>query len=224
MFCKLHHRLAVITIFNPPPRIHVVSGEGAVLPLLRTLMTTRRRRFLAIGTFVAVSVAVLVAGVTFNLFMRPTSIVPSQADAVVVPGGGKGERLQRAVELMKSGVAPTLLLSLGGGHWTGPEHVVQEVNRLCNDGQTPFETICRIVVPDSTQGDAIVFSRLANERRWERLIVVTSDYHLFRSVRWFKRCFSGEVFGVGASSDKSISLLAHEWLGLVHATVERSCG
>jgi len=98
----------------------------------------------------------LVALVVANLvcFVWPSADTLQHADAVVVLAGGDGERLDRGLELVRAGVAPTLVAS------TGPA-------KLCDSSQ-PFEVICFMPSPETTRGEAEAIGHLAREHGWTR--------------------------------------------------------
>lgn len=186
--------------------------SGGLLKWLRTLLAA------------LLALAAGIAGLlTYCLFLSPASHTPDTADAIVVLAGGSGERLPRALHLMSTGVAASLVVSVGGEDWPTQE-AKNAAREICADQTLPFRIHCRKADPDSTRGEGRTFSSMATEQGWNRLIVVTSDYHLFRSTRWFSRCFAGEVFGVAAPATPSVKLLVHEWLGvLAQSTIRRSC-
>jgi uncharacterized SAM-binding protein YcdF (DUF218 family) len=167
---------------------------------------------------IAIGIAVLlVAGVaaTAKLFIWPSSHVPARADAVVVLSGDRGERLARGLELMNAGVAPTLVLA------GGPDF--QQAADLCLGGQ-PFEVVCLRPVPDSTRHEARAAARLASDRGWGSLVVVTTTTHLTRAGLLFRRCVDGTVHTVKAHRDPEVGFVVHEWLGVLHALVlARGC-
>lgn len=147
---------------------------------------------------------------------------PGRADAVVVLAGGRGERLEAATRLMDAGVAPVLAVSHGRQPgWT-------EGNRLCN-GVERYEVVCFEPEPDRTQGEARSVGRLARERGWQSVLVVTSRYHVTRARMLVDRCVEGDVRGVGARPPGRGGLptprnVAREWASYVHAfVIERDC-
>lgn len=156
---------------------------------------------------------------TAALFVWPRTGHPPHADAVVVLSGDHGERLPAALGLMKRGVAPTLVLD------GTPDFALWL--RLCQEAQT-FEVVCLRPDPDGTRAEAKDAGRLAEGRRWKRVVVVTTTYHVTRAGLLFRRCFDGGVAAVGAHppygwSDSARQIL-HEWLGVIHAmTLARSC-
>jgi uncharacterized SAM-binding protein YcdF (DUF218 family) len=174
----------------------------------------RARRNLRLGA-VAVAVLLVVALVALNLrlFVFPASSTPTHADAVVVLAGGDGERLDHGLDLVRKGVADTLVLS------TGPDS-------LCN-GHESFDVICFLPDPADTRGEAQAVGRIAREHDWHRLVLVTSDYHVTRAHLLLDRCFAGTVDVSPAKSGKGpiflLVAIGHEWGGLVEATLHRSC-
>jgi uncharacterized SAM-binding protein YcdF (DUF218 family) len=114
------------------------------------------------------------------------------ADAVVVLAGGRGPRLTRGLALVRRGVAPVLVVSDGWAA-TWPEG-----NRLCAGRRAPASVVCFYPRPSDTRGEAEAFSRLAQERGWTSVVVVSSRYHIARARILFERCFGGAVYTDGA--------------------------
>jgi uncharacterized SAM-binding protein YcdF (DUF218 family) len=52
--------------------------------------------------------------------------------------------------------------------------------------------------PYNTRGEAAIAARLARERHWRSLVVVTSSYHVARARFIFGRAFEGELTMVPA--------------------------
>lgn len=172
-----------------------------------------RRTLLVTGLVVIVVLALGLVALNLRLFVWPASSTPTHADAVVVLAGGNGERLDKGLELVRAGVAPTLVVS------TGPDW-------LCAN-RYEFEVYCFLPHPDDTRGEAEAIGRIASNRGWHHLVLVTSDYHATRAHLLVDRCFSGTVDVATAHSNQGpISLLwaiGHEWGGLAEAALHRSC-
>jgi uncharacterized SAM-binding protein YcdF (DUF218 family) len=184
---------------------------------------TRRRKLavtlLVFGLFIFLPFLVL----TNRWLIHPHTTNPTEADVVVVLGGGNGERLDRGLALMAAKVAPVMVLSTGI-HWVEPPNVVKAVKDTCAERSAQFEVVCIAALPDSTKGEAIAVADMAKKRGWHRIVVVTTDHHLTRSMRWFTRCFSGEVFPVSAPASTGPSEIAHEWAGTIaQFTLDRTC-
>lgn len=153
------------------------------------------------------------------LFVVPSQDTPRHADAVVVLAGSRRERLPKALELMRRGVAPVLLISGGRDpRWT-------QAHPYCA-GKSRFRTICFDAKPFSTRGEAETVARMARRRGWHSIVVVTSTYHVVRARMLFRRCFDGRVQAVGGEPRPlgwAFGVL-FEWPKLVYAlTVRRSC-
>src|SRR5438270_5572142 len=107
----------------------------------------------------------------------PTVDLPRSADAIVSLDGDRPRRLRRAVELAAQGVAPTLVVVRG-------EAVAPE---LLTARGLPFEVLSVVPEPSTTRGEARAVARLASERDWRRILVVTSSYHIPRARLIFRR-------------------------------------
>lgn len=177
--------------------------------------SARLRR--ARAAFVVLVVAWLVA--TAVLFVWPRQDEPSRADAVVVLSGGRKTRLAKGLELIRGGVAPTLVISDGRAPGWG------EANRLCGGGER-FEVVCFRPRPYSTHGEANDIARLAQRHGWATLVVVTSRYHVTRARMLFRRCTDAEIEGVAARTPplSMVMNMPFEWgKFLYQVTVERDC-
>lgn len=129
--------------------------------------------------------------------------------------GDFGERLARALALIGDGASSTLVFD--------GEPDSQHVLDLCAGGQ-PFEVVCLRPDPDSTRYEARAARRLATERHWKRVAVVTSTAHLTRAGVLFDRCLDADVVMVEGHRRPDARFLIHEWLGLGHAlTVGWGC-
>lgn len=170
--------------------------------------------------WLALAPVVAVVALTPPLFLRPALDRPSRADAVVVLGPGRhGERFAEAMRLMRRRVAPILVVSESSRPARWPLE-----RALC----ARRDAICFRARPFNTRGEAREVARLARRRRWRRLVVVTSTYHVTRARLLYERCFDGRIDVVGArpggGGREEIGLVAHEWGGLLAAlTVFRGC-
>ena len=157
---------------------------------------------------------------TTVLFVRPREDSPARVDAVVVLSGSRKYRLPRALELMRTGVAPTLVIS------NGLDPSWRQARSLCRGGESRFRVVCFVPNPDSTRGEAEAVSRLAARQDWRRVVLVTSRFHVTRARMLFDRCFDGDVGAVGTGSPwilYPLNLLT-EWGKLGYQlTVERKC-
>ena len=127
---------------DAPPR-HTDRWLGD-LPLFPVALPLNRRLLLALG-FGLLLVTALIVVFSVRWFLRPSSVTPDRADAVVVLAGGEGERLEHALSLMADAVAETLVLSVGNEVWPDAEAVTE----TC--GEATFEVVCFTPNPDTTK-------------------------------------------------------------------------
>jgi uncharacterized SAM-binding protein YcdF (DUF218 family) len=179
-----------------------------------------RRLLVALGLLVGLW---LVAVAVLFVWPQANETPPAHADAVVVLSGGENQRLDPALKLVQRGVAPILAISSAfqDPRWT-------KAHRLCNgqDGRLRFKVICFAATPYSTRGEAETVTRLAKHDGWNRVIVVTSTYHVTRARMLFRRCFHGKLWTVGTGS--TWWTLPEDWASetgklTVQAFYERGC-
>jgi uncharacterized SAM-binding protein YcdF (DUF218 family) len=136
----------------------------------------------------AVGVPLLAAWVVVAsaLFVWPHDDGPiaGRADAVVTLAGS-ASRLPVAARLVADGVAPVLAVSLDGT----PNN--RESEQLCRDPRPRL--VCFRADPISTRGEARALERLAREHGWDDVVVVTSDFHVFRARLILERCFGEQL-------------------------------
>jgi len=155
------------------------------------------------------------------LFAWPSSDAPGRADALIVLGPGRhGERIEKALELMRSGVSNVLVVSEGSGAaW-------RRVADICTR-RTSFQIVCFRATPYTTRGEAEIASRLAAARGWGEIAIVTSTYHITRARLLWARCYDGDLrlisAGRGGNAREWIASVLHEWGGLAEALPQRAC-
>jgi uncharacterized SAM-binding protein YcdF (DUF218 family) len=147
--------------------------------------------------------------------------VPARASAVVVLSGAKN-RLTRAEELIRGGVAPVLAISSvrKTPRW-------RAAVRLCRAGRYfRARVLCFEARPYSTRGEAETMAKIARSHGWRSLVIVSSTFHLTRAKLLFRRCYSGRLSLVGTSTP--LWQLPAEWGEetaklFVQLLFERSC-
>ena len=147
-----------------------------------------------LGRVVLVLLLALVAGMAW-LFLAPPVGEPFEDGPVIVLGGGGGERLTTAIDIVGDPrPGRELVLSEGAySEWEVRGRSCREASVHCFDPR-----------PANTYGEAVTVATLAAEQGWERLTVVTSDYHATRSRLYFHTCLDTEVTLVAADSGYSM--------------------
>jgi uncharacterized SAM-binding protein YcdF (DUF218 family) len=154
-----------------------------------------------------------------------------KADALIVLSDDNfyADRATRAAELLRQGKAPLIVAS---GRRLRPNAGIAELmeHDLVERG-VPKDKILRLAHDaDSTREEAEVVARLAEERKWHSVIVVTSNYHTRRARYIFRRVFPQDIeVGVASARDgdfdpqhwwekrKSLKELTREFAAMVVA-------
>jgi uncharacterized SAM-binding protein YcdF (DUF218 family) len=125
------------------------------------------------------------------------------ADAIVVLGDDdfSGDRAARAADLFREGDAPVVVAS---GRRLRPYAGIAEL--IAHDLQSDGVPSAAVVPFDhdaaDTREEAMALRGLAAQRRWRRLIVVTSNYHTRRARYIFLKVFpAGVSIAVASSAD-----------------------
>jgi uncharacterized SAM-binding protein YcdF (DUF218 family) len=123
------------------------------------------------------------------LFPQQVLVIDSgetEADAIVLLGGGSGERPMRAAELFRAGVAPRIIVS-GAGDAGG--------NRLLlmNRG-VPGSAIELEPNSKTTKENALFSIPLLRAEGAKRVVLVTSWYHSRRALKCFRHYASDIQF------------------------------
>jgi hypothetical protein len=141
----------------------------------------RRAAVVAAAVLVALTVVMGISGIT--LFTNAKVDPLKKADAVVVLGGEHDGREDYGIGLARDGWAPTVVIS---DAYPKGDPVME---RVCKP-QPPIEVVCARATELNTRGEAQMVQRLAAERSWTKIIVVTWRYHLPRARLIFQQCFS----------------------------------
>lgn len=144
----------------------------------------------------------------WGLEERSAALTPAvlpRADAVVVLGGGLrpalpprqgvevgegGDRLLRGLQLVRQGLAPLLVTSGGRVSFTGNDPAPPEAfwaRDLAQQLGLPAERI--LINPGSrtTAEEARDIGQLGRQRGWQRVLLVTSAFHMPRSLATFRQ-------------------------------------
>ncbi len=122
---------------------------------------------------------------------------PTEADAILVLGGGSGDRLERAAQLYKDGYAPVMITSGESPTLPGVADSFAELaaDYLVTLG-VPEDAILMLPETTSTRDEATQSLVLAREAGISSLLVVTSEYHSRRSGLAFAAAYRGSDINV----------------------------
>ncbi|HSF87269.1 MAG TPA: YdcF family protein [Acidimicrobiia bacterium] len=184
-----------------------MSEEGADAVTRRS---HRRRRtwaaIVALGVLALLWLLVLVLVV-------PVDDAPT-GDAVIVHAGGRGERIDAALSLMDRGAAPTLVVMYLG------TDLYPDTTGLCEQ-EVPYEVICPAPDPVTTIGEAQAIGELEDAEGWDRIVIVTTDYHVRRAKHLDGKCADAAVLAAAGGHRLGfwahLERVGHEMLGLLQA-------
>ncbi len=139
----------------------------------------------AVSITSALTAAMVVNGAAgYLVFSNADDDAASRVDAVVVLGGEHDGREVYGVSLAQHGIASTVVLS---NPYSDADPLMR---RMCLHRNGAIEVLCVRPEPSSTRGEAILTRRLAKERNWKKILVVTWRYHLPRAGLVFRQCLS----------------------------------
>jgi uncharacterized SAM-binding protein YcdF (DUF218 family) len=170
---------------------------------------------------ILIAVVLAFVGLTARLFVFPDTNKPTHADAVVVLAGARKPRLNKGLELMRKGIAPTLVIS------DAPVFGWPEANSLCA-GHAKFKVICFRAKSYSTRGESEEIAHLVKEHHWTEVVVVTSKFHISRARILVKRCLEGKAKLDMVAAHVPLSEwprdIVFEWAKLIrYETISRGC-
>jgi uncharacterized SAM-binding protein YcdF (DUF218 family) len=137
----------------------------------------------------------------FLIIQKPLS----HADALVVMAGGETRaRITTAAKLYHSGLAKNIILTNDGilGAWSERKNrnllQVEWMEMELQNRQVPDKAIFKLAYSSSgTFYDALMTRTEVLKNRFDRIIIVTSDYHTRRALWTFEKVFSGLAVEIG---------------------------
>lgn len=189
----------------------------------------RRRRLAALVSVLVVALGAL--GLTAGrAVLYPRVDSPERVDAVVVVAGMHDDRYVYARHLAEVGVADRVLVSQPspGGH----SSYAAAIDEYCVDSPVSARDGRRIQIEcfqpdvDTTEGEATAAARIAHDRDYQSLLVVTYWGHVSRVRMYFEQCFDGPVYVTDTPRPTQISqryALLHETGGYVKAFFKPAC-
>ncbi len=150
-----------------------------------------------------------------------------RADAIVILAGSYRERVPVAARLYERGCAPLIILTNDGvrGGWSRKHqrnlYQIERAEELLVDSGVPRGRIVKLAFSGSgTIYDALAVRRYARTHSITKLLLVTSDFHVKRTLwtfRWVLRDRPLEITVHGVTSEEpSIFQDALEWVKMLY--------
>ncbi len=106
-------------------------------------------------------------------------VLGSQVRADGSPSASLYARTQHAIELYRAGYAPTLFLTGGVGRF--PPAEAEVMRRMALQAGIPDSALVLDETATSTQESMATAARVARERGWRTVLVVSDPFHMLRS-------------------------------------------
>ncbi len=163
---------------------------------------------LALLVIIASGLVGLLIGAGYFLFTRPHGNPLTKADAIIVLSAGDDidGRIEYGLSLAKQGYADTVVIS------KTLYRDDADYRRTCASRATPVAVVCFVATPYTTRGEAMFVARLAKQRKWSHVIVVSWNYHILRARYIFHQCYNGTVTMRAVPRSYDYSVL--QWLHL----------
>jgi uncharacterized SAM-binding protein YcdF (DUF218 family) len=186
-------------------------GITSILLVVALVMTWRKSRWSAVPIGLSLAVIWLssnvwvVNGILQSLEWRhiPSGELP-QAEAIVLLGGATrsrayprvnpdlnehGDRITYTAQLYKKDKAPIIIISGGRSEWMGSGN--PEANDISQMLQKDYGIPAAAIIEDptslNTYENAVNVQKIMQERKINKVLLVTSAFHMPRSVRIFRK-------------------------------------
>ena len=112
---------------------------------------------------------------------------PQKADAIVLLAGDRFHRVPKTAELFHAGYAPVVVLTSNADNWDYGSLPSSRLVAELKDLDVPEEAIIWEETAAHTRAEADSTLRIAKERGWKTLLIVTTEYHQYRAfLTWLK--------------------------------------
>lgn len=186
---------------------------------------------LALVSALLVLAIIIVFGLTAGrAVLFPQVELPGRVDAIVVVAGSNDDRYVYARHLAETGAADRILVSQpspGGddSYSTAIDAYCENSPVIARDGRR-IEIECFEPDVSTTEGETTAATRIARERGYDSLLVVTYWGHVSRVRIYFEQCFDGPVYVTDTPRPTQISrrhALVHETGGYFKAFLKPAC-
>ena len=180
------------------------------------------RRAVAGAILLLLLAAAAWSALAWRIVAHPTIDAPSEVDAVYILGPVE-TRIDEALAVMDSGVAPLLLATTSVNQETGEAYATDHCGLMTDT----YTVECLTPDPYTTQGEASLLAREAQTGGWDRVAVLTSTPHAARARLLMERCVDAEVLVWDYPQERStrswIRAAIYQTGGWVKAQLQRDC-
>lgn len=165
-------------------------------------------------------IMVVIGGLPVYVYPRTDQL--ERADAVVVLGGYGADRFDYGITLAERGWAPVAVLSV-----YNPDNDPSIADVCKGSRDKSISIVCFTADPLTTLGEAREVRRLAQERRWHKIIVVTARSHVSRARYIVSKCFDGEILMAPNPTEISRARWVYEYFyqtaGYLRTIIQPGC-
>ncbi|MFK5633450.1 MULTISPECIES: hypothetical protein [unclassified Ornithinimicrobium] len=162
--------------------------------------------FAALGTVLAA--AITWVSVCVVVIARPLVDELQAVDAAYVIGPVE-IRIDQALAIMDTGVAPVLLSTISVNPDTGAHYATEH----CGLQTAAYRVECVLPEPYTTRGEARTLAAHVTEHDWSRVAVMTSTPHAARTRMLMERCLGDDVEVLVWTTDDHVDRSARAWAG-----------
>jgi hypothetical protein len=124
----------------------------------------------------------------FPFLLQLPASAPSKADAIVILGGGKGDRVKKSLDLYREGYARNIVLTgIKLSHAKSHQGMTDSRAEFLIKHQVRLEEISYLIPSENSWEEAQSTQRMMQQRGWKDVIVVSDPPHMLRlSYSWGK--------------------------------------
>jgi len=172
----------------------VLWGVGST-PLTEWLLERLERPYVAGSRQVPMGDAVVMLGGTHDY--SPSTVLPFNL-------GSSGDRSLVALELMRQGRAPNLVLGGASVPWFGRQiNDAEFLDVWIRGWRLPAGRTILLAPSADTHDEVVQVATLARSNGWRRVLVVSSGFHLRRGEAALRKAGVPDVYAVGAEFNGS---------------------
>ncbi|WP_227022336.1 ElyC/SanA/YdcF family protein [Dietzia maris] len=192
--------------------------------------SSHHRQFAALAALLIVAIVGGLGLTAARAVLFPRVDAPNRVNAIVIVAGAADDRYVYARHLAEEGMTDRILVSMpspeaNSSYSSAIDAYCEDSPVVSRDGRL-IQIECFRPDVDTTEGEATAATRLARERGYGSLLVVTYWGHVSRVRIYFEQCFDGTVYVTDTPRPLSKSrkdALLHETGGYLKAFLKPAC-